>query len=99
MKLIDKAGLKAKGLDLDDTTIWRKTKSGEFPKHVIVGNKRAWIESEIDAYIESLVAKRDGSIHGDDTDVDERNPVGDGLHAAAPDKRKTAKTDAAAEVA
>jgi hypothetical protein len=42
---------------------------------------------------------RDASIHGDDTDVDERNPIGDGLHAAAPDKRKTAKTDAAAEVA
>jgi predicted DNA-binding transcriptional regulator AlpA len=59
MKLIQKEGLKAKGLDLDDTTIWRKTKSGEFPKHIIVGNKRAWVETEIDAYIEGLVAKRD----------------------------------------
>jgi predicted DNA-binding transcriptional regulator AlpA len=61
MKLIDKEGLVAKGLDLDDTTIWRKTKSGEFPKHVIVGNKRAWVETEIDACIEGLVARRDAT--------------------------------------
>jgi predicted DNA-binding transcriptional regulator AlpA len=62
MKLIDKAGLMAKGLDLDDTTIWRKTRSGEFPKHVIVGNRRAWVETEIDTYIESLIAKRDATV-------------------------------------
>jgi predicted DNA-binding transcriptional regulator AlpA len=61
MKLIDKAGLKAKGLDLDDTTIWRKTKSGEFPKHIIVGNRRAWVESEVDQYIADLIAKRDAT--------------------------------------
>jgi predicted DNA-binding transcriptional regulator AlpA len=61
MKLIGKAGLMAKGVDLDDTTIWRKEKAGEFPQHVIVGNKRAWVETEIDAYIEGLVAKRDAT--------------------------------------
>jgi hypothetical protein len=31
VKLIGKAGLVAKGVDLDDTTIWRKEKAGEFP--------------------------------------------------------------------
>jgi Prophage CP4-57 regulatory protein (AlpA) len=59
MKLIDSAGLKARGIDLDSTTIWRKEKAGEFPKHVLVGNRRVWVETEIDAYIEGLVAKRD----------------------------------------
>jgi predicted DNA-binding transcriptional regulator AlpA len=76
MKLIGKAGLVAKGVDLDNTTIWRKEKAGEFPQHVIVGNKRAWLETEIDDYIANLVAKRDASIHADGGG-DVRNPVGD----------------------
>jgi predicted DNA-binding transcriptional regulator AlpA len=59
MRLIGKSGLVAKGVTLDDTTLWRKEKAGEFPKHIIVGNRRAWVESEIDDYIANLIAKRD----------------------------------------
>lgn len=44
-----------------DSTIYRKEKAGEFPKHVLVGNKRAWPEHEIDAYIEGLITKRDAT--------------------------------------
>jgi predicted DNA-binding transcriptional regulator AlpA len=61
MILIGIDGLRAKGVDLDDTTIWRKEKAGEFPKHVLVGNKRAWVVSEIDDYIASLIAQRDAN--------------------------------------
>jgi predicted DNA-binding transcriptional regulator AlpA len=61
MILIGIDGLRAKGVDLDDTTIWRKEKAGEFPKHVLVGNKRAWVASEIDDYIANLIAKRDAT--------------------------------------
>jgi predicted DNA-binding transcriptional regulator AlpA len=61
MILIGKTGLRAKGIQFNDSTIYRKEKTGEFPKHVLVGNKRAWPEHEIDAYIESLIAKRDAT--------------------------------------
>jgi predicted DNA-binding transcriptional regulator AlpA len=59
MRLLDEDGLKAKGLDLHRTTIWRKVRTGEFPRPVMVGNRHAWVEREIDEYIAGLVAKRD----------------------------------------
>jgi predicted DNA-binding transcriptional regulator AlpA len=59
MRLIDEDGLKRKGLDLHRTTIWRKVKTGQFPKPVVVGNRHAWVETEIDEYIENLVAARE----------------------------------------
>jgi predicted DNA-binding transcriptional regulator AlpA len=81
MTLIGIAQLRAKGVNLDDTSIWRKEKTGEFPKHVIVGNKRAWVESEVDQYIADLIAKRDATIHADDGG-DVRNLAGDELKNA-----------------
>jgi predicted DNA-binding transcriptional regulator AlpA len=59
VRIIDKDGLKARGIDLNDSTLWRKTKHGQFPKAVKIGNRRGWVESEIDAYLESLIAARD----------------------------------------
>jgi predicted DNA-binding transcriptional regulator AlpA len=59
VRIIDKAGLKAKGIDFNDSTIWRKTKNGQFPKAVMIGNRRGWLEHEIDQYLESLIAARD----------------------------------------
>jgi predicted DNA-binding transcriptional regulator AlpA len=56
-RLLDRAGLKAKGITWNPSTLWRKR--GSFPKPVMVGNKNHWIESEVDQYIESLIAKRD----------------------------------------
>jgi prophage regulatory protein len=39
----------------------RKIAAGEFPKPIRVSdNHIAWLEEEIDRYIEQLVAKRDG---------------------------------------
>lgn len=59
VKLLDRAGLKAKGVHLNASTLWRKCTNGEFPKPVLIGNRNHWLESEIDAYIAELIAKRD----------------------------------------
>jgi predicted DNA-binding transcriptional regulator AlpA len=50
-----------KGLDLTRTHIWRLQKEGKFPQPIRVTGGRAvyWIESEIDAYIEGMIAARD----------------------------------------
>jgi predicted DNA-binding transcriptional regulator AlpA len=59
-KILSKADLRARGIDLNASTIWRKTKAGEFPRPVKVGNRNGWIDSEIDQYMEGLIAARDG---------------------------------------
>jgi predicted DNA-binding transcriptional regulator AlpA len=61
-KILGKADLKEKGIDFNNSTIWRKTKSGEFPKPVKIGNRNGWIESEIDAYVDGLIAERDARV-------------------------------------
>ena len=58
-KILSKADLKAKGIDFNNSTLWRKTKAGKFPKPVRVGNRNGWLENEIDEYVESLIAERD----------------------------------------
>ena len=41
------------------TTIWRKVKTGEFPKPVSIGPKAtAWIEREVDEWITSKIEHR-----------------------------------------
>lgn len=60
MRLLSAEGLKAKGIDFSKTQLWRLTKAGRFPKAVMLGYKsRAWIEAEIDAWIETKVKERD----------------------------------------
>ena len=58
VKLLDKAGLKAKGIGWNASTLWRKTVSGDFPKAVVVGNRNMWLETEVDQYIQHLIDKR-----------------------------------------
>jgi predicted DNA-binding transcriptional regulator AlpA len=72
VKLLDKVGLKSKGIHWNASTLWRKMVSGEFPKAVIVGNKNFWIEAEVDDYIANLIAKRDARRDGPALAGDER---------------------------
>jgi hypothetical protein len=58
-RFLDKRGLKNKGIPWNDSTLWRKERAGKFPKHVMLGNRCAWLEHEIDAYLEALIAARD----------------------------------------
>lgn len=45
---------------LSRTTIWHKVKADEFPKPIELGGiRKAFIKSEIDAWIDSRIAERD----------------------------------------
>lgn len=59
MKLLDPEGLEAKGIRFCDTHLWRLIRAGKFPKPVKIGNRNHWVESEIDDYINGMVAERD----------------------------------------
>lgn len=60
MKLINYEGLKAKGIHYSRTQLWRLIKAKKFPAPVKVGpGRNAWVDTEIDAYIEEKIAERD----------------------------------------
>jgi prophage regulatory protein len=60
MKLIDFDGLKAKGIPLSKTQIWRLIRNKKFPAPIKIGAlKNAWLETEIDALIQKRVEERD----------------------------------------
>jgi prophage regulatory protein len=61
MKLLSQRDLKPlKGIEYSETQIWRKERDGSFPKSIRIGtNRKAWLESEIDAWIKARVAERD----------------------------------------
>jgi len=51
--------LEAKGIPLSRSQIMRKVKDGRFPKPVKFGKERvAWIESELDEWINQRIADR-----------------------------------------
>ena len=69
--VIDRVGLSR-------TTIWRLEATGEFPKSVVISEgRRAWIESEVQEWIELKIAERDSG-PGDVLDIYARRPR---LHA------------------
>jgi len=39
-------------------TLWRMEREGKFPKSVKLGSKRAWIESEVRAWMAEKIASR-----------------------------------------
>ncbi len=46
---------------LSKTTIYKRAREGSFPKPVdLGGGQTAWVESEIDSFIDNLIAGRDG---------------------------------------
>jgi predicted DNA-binding transcriptional regulator AlpA len=64
VRLIPFDALASKGITYSKPTLWRKERAGTFPKRVPIGDSRyAYIESEIDAHVEALIAARDaGSV-------------------------------------
>lgn len=60
-RLILPADLRSKGIPLSQCQIWRLRKYGKFPQPIQVSAGRiAYLESEIDAYLASRIAERDG---------------------------------------
>jgi prophage regulatory protein len=66
MRLLDYEGLNAKGFRYSRAHLWRLIKAGRFPRPIKLGlgSRNAWIEQEIDAFIESKVAERDAPPRG-----------------------------------
>jgi predicted DNA-binding transcriptional regulator AlpA len=62
VKLLSWDDLQARGIKDSKPTIYRKIKSGRFPKPVYPGKSPAWPEHEIDAHILALIAQRDASV-------------------------------------
>ena len=51
--------LKEKGITLSKMQLWRNERDGKFPRRVTVSAQRiAWVESEIDEFIEARIAAR-----------------------------------------
>jgi predicted DNA-binding transcriptional regulator AlpA len=61
MRLLSREDLAAKGIRLNKATLWRKIKDGQFPRPILIGNRHAWPENEINAYIDGLIAARDAT--------------------------------------
>jgi len=58
-QLIPYDALKLKGITLSKVQIWRLERDGTFPQRVQVSAARvAWVESEIDQWIEARIASR-----------------------------------------
>ena len=48
---------------LSKSTIYARAKDGQFPKPVNLGNSlSAWVEDEVEAWIDARIADRDGLI-------------------------------------
>jgi prophage regulatory protein len=62
-KLINRAGLKEKGIKWSRQHVDRKVRLGEFPKPVKLGhNTSVWLEDELDGWIEERAAARDSAL-------------------------------------
>jgi prophage regulatory protein len=63
MKLLAMDELKpVKGIGYSRAHLWRLIKAGDFPRPVKIGeNKNAFVETEIDTWIEGKIAERDRS--------------------------------------
>jgi len=58
--LIPYCDLRHKGIPYSKPHLWRLERAGKFPKRVPIGPSRyGYVETEIDAYLDALVAARD----------------------------------------
>jgi prophage regulatory protein len=62
-RLITYDDLATKGICYSKPHVWRLEKQNKFPKRVPIGAARyAYVESEIDEYVDSMIAARDAKL-------------------------------------
>jgi prophage regulatory protein len=62
MRLLNREGLREKGIPFSRAHLHRLVAAGEFPRPVKIGGGTcAWVESEVNAYLERKLAERDGA--------------------------------------
>lgn len=60
VNLLSTKDLHERGITYSDTHRWRLIKAGKFPQPVKLGGARnAWVEAEIDEWVEARIAERD----------------------------------------
>jgi predicted DNA-binding transcriptional regulator AlpA len=59
MKALSFEDLPTKGIRISRPHLWRWIKAGHFPRPFKLGNRNAWLESEIDRFLIDRAAKRD----------------------------------------
>ena len=61
LKLLDHADLQARGIKYSRAQLWRLWTAGKFPRPIkLSASKNAWHEVEINEWLESKLAERDG---------------------------------------
>ncbi|MCP1852113.1 MULTISPECIES: helix-turn-helix transcriptional regulator [unclassified Bradyrhizobium] len=57
--LISYESLAAKGIAASKVTLWRWERARQFPKRVTISHQKvAWLESEVDAWLQARIAAR-----------------------------------------
>lgn len=56
--LIDRAGLRARGVKLHNSSLIRLENQRKFPKRVKIGASTYWLAEEVDEFIAGLKARR-----------------------------------------
>ena len=60
-RLLDLKGVTERGVPYGYMHLQRLEKEGKFPKHVKIGHRIAWVETEIDAWIKAKIEARNAA--------------------------------------
>ncbi len=64
INLLTRADLLRRGINYSNTNLIEMEKLGLFPKRIMISAQRvAWLEHEVDSFIDDLISKRGGAIN------------------------------------
>ena len=59
--LLNRAGLRSRGIPLSNSTLLRLEKTGQFPSRVRIGNSVFWRIQDIEQYVDRLAAVQEAA--------------------------------------